>query len=93
MKKKAKAELAERAMPFTVADVAALQALLRGDASADQQKRALTWIIERGARTYEVDYKSDPYDHAFCAGRRSVGANIAVMLKLDIAKLQRAGHA
>lgn len=93
MKKETKPALADSRMPFKVADVAALQALMRGDASPEQQKRALTWIIEKGAQTYEPEYKTDSRDHAYCSGRRSVGLNIVFLLHADLSKLQQAGHA
>lgn len=93
MKKEPKSLINWNNVPFKIADVAALQALMRGDASPDQQKRALTWVIEKGAQTYEPEYKTDSRDHAYCSGRRSVGLNIVFLLHADLSKLQQAGHA
>lgn len=76
--------------PFEVADVAAIQALALGTANSAQQKRALDWIIKVAAKTYEPEYQTDSRDHAFCSGRRSVGLNIVVLTKIDLALLSKA---
>lgn len=73
---------------WTEADVAAIQALQRGDATAHQQLLALTWIIEKAANTYDLEYRTDPRDHAFCSGRRFVGLQVVKMLKLSLTKIQ-----
>jgi hypothetical protein len=75
---------------WELADVAAVQALAAGTASEDQQKRALKWIVERAAGTYDLEYRTDPRDHAFVSGKRNVGLNIITMLQFDIAKLKQA---
>lgn len=72
---------------YDVPDVAALQALQRGDATADQQRRALVWLVEKAALTYDLEYRTDPRDHAFCSGRRFVGLQIVKMLKLNLTTL------
>lgn len=68
---------------FSPLDITAVQALARGDADAKTQQRALKWIIERAALTYDLDYRPDSRDHAFASGRRFVGLEIVRMLKLD----------
>lgn len=75
--------------PYTDADVAALQALQRGEATPEQQKRALEWIVNAAANTYDLEYRTEPRDHAFCSGRRFVGLQIVKMLKLSLAALNR----
>lgn len=72
---------------WTEAEVAALQALQRGEASAHQQVLALTWLVEKAALTYDLEYRTDPRDHAFCSGRRFVGLQIVKMLKLNLTKI------
>lgn len=72
-----------------IQQVSALQALNRGDATADQQHRALKYIIEQIAVTDESTYRTDPYDHAFCSGRRAVGLKIRELLEVDLATLNR----
>lgn len=72
-----------------IQQVSALQALNRGEATADQQHRALKYIIEQIAITDESTYRTDPYDHAFCSGRRAVGLKIRELLEVDLAALNR----
>lgn len=75
--------------PYTDADIAALQALQRGDATPEQQQRAVDWIVNQAAATYDLEYRPDSRDHAFCSGRRFVGLQIVKMLKLNLAALNR----
>ena len=62
------------------ADCEAMQALSRGEANADQQRRALDWIINVAAETYDQPYRSDAdggaRDTAFACGRMFVGQQI-----------------
>ena len=68
------------------ADTEAIQALLRGDARPEQQKRALDWIIRSVALAYEVSFRSDAdggdRDTAFAEGRRFVGLQIVKHLNM-----------
>jgi len=66
-----------------------VQALASGTASADQQKRALKWLIENAAGTYDLEYRSDARDHAFTSGRRFVGLQVVKLLHLNVAKLKK----
>lgn len=73
---------------YARANAAALQALLRGEATPHQQKLALDWIIEQAARTYDTTYFPDSdRDSAFAEGKRFVGNQIIKMLKLNLLKL------
>ena len=71
---------------YELADVSAIQALVRGDASSEQQQRALNWIVE-AAGTYDLDYRQDSRDHAFVSGRRFLGTSIVKMIKLNVTAL------
>lgn len=73
---------------YELSDATSLQALARGDASEDQQRRALKWIIENAAGTYDLEYRKDARDHAFVSGRRFVGLQIVKMLKLNTSVLK-----
>lgn len=73
---------------YAIPDVAAIQALARGDASKEQQQRALNWIIYNAARAYDLDYRPDSRDHAFASGKRFVGLQLVTMLKIEISKLK-----
>lgn len=71
------------------ADAAALQALERGEATDAQQKRALAWIIEQGAATYQVAWEPDSERaSSFEAGRRFVGLEIVKLLKLNLQSIR-----
>ena len=53
---------------YELADVSALQALQQGVANEDQQKRALRWIIERAAGTYEAHFYPEERFTTFALG-------------------------
>lgn len=79
---------------YEPADASAFQALARGEANQEQQTRALKWLIERAAATYELSYspRSDR-DTAFAEGRRFVGLQVVKMLKLNVSELVRRSNA
>lgn len=66
------------------ADAAAIQALAIGEADSHQQQRALNWIINCAAGTYDLEYRTDSRDHAFASGRRFVGLQVVKLLKLNL---------
>lgn len=72
---------------YDLADIGALQALAKGEAPPDAQQRALKWIIEKAAGTYEPSYRpgeEGERDTAFAEGRRHVGLQIVKLLKLNL---------
>ena len=73
-------------------DASSLQALSRGEASPDQQKRALDWIIVKACMTYEPEYKPGGVDaerdSCHAAGRRWAGLQVVKLLKLNLSKLK-----
>lgn len=72
------------AAPWEVADASAFQALQRGDASPEQQKRALDWLIRVGAATYNTTFfPGAPDASAFAEGRRFVGTEIVKLLAIN----------
>lgn len=78
--------------PYEPADASAIQALLIGEANKDQQQRALKWIIESAAGTYDLSYRpgSDgDRETAFAEGRRFVGLNVVKLTRLNVSKLVR----
>lgn len=68
-------------------DASALQALAKGEASPEQQQRALNWIIYNACGTYEVDYRPDSREHAFVSGKRNVGLQIVKLIKVRLGAL------
>ena len=75
---------------YDIADAAAIQALQAGTATEQQQQRALAWIVNTAAGTYEVAF--DPENErtsAFELGRRYVGLQIVKLVKLNLSILRR----
>lgn len=76
---------------YLPADATAIKALAAGTADPDQQKRALRWIIESAAGTYDLSYRpggeDGRRDSDFAEGRRFVGSQIVKMLKINVAAL------
>lgn len=73
---------------FEPADATAFQALARGNATPDQQKRALDWLVKKACRTYDMSYRPGGEDGArdtvFAEGQRSIGLQIVKLLNLKI---------
>lgn len=78
---------------YDLADAAAIQALLRGDAEPQQQQRALKWIIEVASGVYEQSYwpggEEGRRNTDFAEGKRFVGNSIVKMTKLNLSSLRR----
>lgn len=73
--------------PLTPSVVSALQALERGEASADQQQKALEFIINEMSRPYDpANWQPGQHEmNDFAAGRSFVGQQIIGALKLNLA--------
>lgn len=67
----------------------AVQALHHGEATAEQQKAALTWIIERASRTYMPSYVGHN-DTIFNEGKRSVGLQIVQLVNANLSIIKEA---
>lgn len=67
-------------------DIFAIKAVADGTASEDQQKRAIAWLINKAAMTYDVSFRSDAdggdRETAFAEGRRFVGLEIVKMINM-----------
>lgn len=74
---------------YEVADVAAIQSLDRGEASPDQQKRALKWIVERACQIGEDAFvPGHPEVTQYIVGRQSPGKQIVKLMKLNLSQLR-----
>jgi hypothetical protein len=72
------------------ADVAAIQALVRGDATPEQQRRAIDYIINDIAGTYDMSYRPDSErDSVFAEGKRYVGLQLVKAVKLNLALIRQ----
>lgn len=71
-------------------DAAAIQALAAGTANEGQQQRALAWIINNAAQTYDEPFVPGSDDiRCYLLGRRSVGQQIVKLMKVKLGKLQK----
>jgi hypothetical protein len=69
---------------YEPADIEAFQALQRGDASEHQQRRALDWLVNKAASTYDLSFSpGDQHLTAFAEGRRYVGLQVVKLLALN----------
>ena len=77
---------------YELSDTTALQALHRGEANEDQQKRALKWIIENACDINGMHFfpgEDGRRNTDFALGRRFAGQQIVKMLKLHVPTLRR----
>ena len=72
---------------YTPADATALQALAVGEANAEQQIRALNWILHKSADYQNIEYRTNDRDHAFLSGRRFVGLQVVKLMSLNVGAL------
>lgn len=76
---------------WEIADAGAIQALARGEATAEQQVRALTYITVNLCGVYEMEFHPlDDRTSAFAGGRRFVGLQIVKLSKLALSKFGKA---
>lgn len=77
---------------YAVADASAFQALQRGDANPEQQRRALAWLMNAtGIRdlSYRPGGEDGRRDSDFAEGKRFVGLQVAKLMTADIARMRR----
>jgi hypothetical protein len=68
---------------YNLKDIRAVQAVAAGSASAAEQKRALDWIVNKAAQTYDEPFVANQDDvRCYVLGRRSVGLAIVKLLRL-----------
>jgi len=70
---------------WEIPDASAFQALHRGDATADQQQRALRYLIETLCGTYDLAYRpASSRDTDFALGKAYVGQQIVKLLHINV---------
>lgn len=78
---------------FELADASAVQAMVRGEATPDQQLRFLNLVISKLAGTYDLSFRPGGEDGRrdtdFAEGKRYVGLQLVTMTKVDVAELER----
>ena len=79
--------------PYTKYDVYAMKALQSGTANPEQQQRALAWIINKAAKTYDLSYRpggqDGDRDTAFASGMQHVGQQIVKLINYDASLLHK----
>lgn len=74
---------------WEVEDAYAVQAVMYGRASEDQQKRAMSFILNQLCGTYDLSYRpTSDRDTAFAEGKRFVGLQMVKFAQLNIARLR-----
>jgi hypothetical protein len=74
---------------FSIADAYAIQACINGTADARQQKRAMDWILNVAAKTFDQPYFDNARDTDFALGKAFVGKQIILLSKLDTGELEK----
>ena len=77
---------------YVKADVAALQAMRCGEANADQQQRAMEFILDaicdRNGMSFRPGGAEGARETDFAEGRRFVGNQIVKLTKLPLSKIK-----
>lgn len=77
---------------YLKADVAAIQAMKRGEATADQQVRAIEFIVgtisDRNGMSYRPGGVDGARDTTFAEGRRFVGNQIVKLTNIPLSKIR-----
>lgn len=79
---------------WEMADAYALQALQRGEAEPEQQRRALKFIGEKLCGLYDLEFRPGSTSRAtdFAGGKRFVGLQLVKLLNVDLAKMRQEKH-
>lgn len=71
---------------YDLPDIAAVKAVAAGEATPDQQRRALDWIIKTAAATYDEPFRSDAdggeRETNFALGRAFVGRQVVKLINM-----------
>jgi len=81
-----------RPAEWDIPDAAAIQALQRGDATKDQQQRALKFIVNTLAATYDGSFRPGPDGDrvtAFAEGKRHVGTQIVKLANINLSAFKK----
>ncbi len=76
-------------------DIRAIQAVAEGTASETEQKRAIGWIINSAAATYENGFVADDPNGrlaAFMDGRAFAGQQIVQLMRLKADAFRKKGE-
>lgn len=83
--------------PYELADVVAIQALERGAATPEQQRRALDWFLRKACAIGDMPFRPGGHEGEretnFALGRLFAGQQTAKLMRLDLSLLKRSPHA
>ena len=77
---------------FDEHDAVAIQALAAGKATAEQQRRALKWILEGACALPIWAYCKDERETNLALGRQFVGQQIVGVMNVKVSILRRKGN-
>lgn len=73
---------------WDIPTASAIQAIIRGEATFEQQRSAMNWIINQACGTYNTSFSElGDRETSFAEGRRFVGTNIVKLSKISTAAL------
>ena len=76
---------------WDIPTASAIQALIKGEATPDQQRGAMHWLINQACGTYNISFSEiGDRETCFAEGRRFVGTNIVKLNTLSINALRKA---
>ena len=76
---------------WDIPTAAAIQALIKGEATPDQQRGAMNWLINQACGTYNTSFSAiGDRETCFAEGRRYVGSQIVKLNTLSINALRKA---
>lgn len=76
---------------WDIPTAASIQALIKGEATPDQQRGAMHWLINQACGTYNISFSEiGDRETCFAEGRRFVGTNIVKLNTLSINALRKA---
>lgn len=75
--------------PFATADAVAIQAMAKGEANSDQQKRVLKWILESACALPIWAFRDQQRETDIALGRHHVGQQIVGLMKVNISRMKK----
>ena len=76
---------------WDIPTAASIQALIKGEATPDQQRGAMHWLINQACGTYNISFSEiGDRETCFAEGRRFVGTNIVKLNTLSLNALRKA---
>ena len=78
---------------WDIPTVAAVQALVDGSATPQQQKDFMAWLVNQACATYDISFQLEgDRETAFAEGRRFVGTQVVKLSKLSLNQLKKANQ-